>query len=87
MLIWRDLELDKERMGPDLLHIIPVLDYTMLDRVRDLENTSLLLSLITQVLFFAVKTFDNVEVLRSSDDRWKDASGGIFSLETCLDNA
>jgi hypothetical protein len=72
---------------PDLLHIIPVFDNTVLDGVRDLKNTSLLLSLITNVLVLELNTDETVEVPWSSNDRRKDASGGIFSLETCLDNA
>jgi hypothetical protein len=51
----------------------------MLDGLSDIENTSPLLSLITEILVFALNTFDNVEVTWSSDDRREDASGVIFS--------
>jgi hypothetical protein len=71
---------------PDLLHIIPILDDTVLDGVRDLENTSLLLGLITEVLFLALNTNENTDVLGSSNDGGEDSSGGIFSRETGLDD-
>jgi hypothetical protein len=34
---------------PDLLHIIPVVDDTVLNWVVELENTSLLLGLLTDI--------------------------------------
>jgi hypothetical protein len=71
---------------PDLLHIIPVLDDTVLNWVRDLENTSLLLSLVSEILVLALNTDENVEVLGSSNDGGEDASGGIFTRETGLDD-
>jgi hypothetical protein len=77
VLIWRDSELNVESVVPYHLHIIPVLDDTMLDGVRDIENTSLLLSLITEVPAFALKSYKNL-MNRSSDDRREDASGGFF---------
>jgi hypothetical protein len=78
VLIWRDSELDVECVVPDLFHIIPVFDDTMLDGVRDIENTSLLLSLITDVEVLPINTYESF-IIRSSDDRMEDASGGIFS--------
>ena len=56
VVIWGDSELDVEGVVPDLLHIIPLLDDTVLNGVRDLKNTSLLLSLITYVLILALNT-------------------------------
>ena len=79
VLIWRDSELDVESVVPDLLHNIPVLDDTVLNWVRDLENTSLLLSLVSEILVLALNTDENVEVLGSSDDGREDASGGILT--------
>jgi hypothetical protein len=78
VLIWRDSELEVECVVPNLLHIIPVFDDTMLDGVRDIENTSLLLSLITDVEVLPINTYESF-IIRSSDDRMEDASGGIFS--------
>jgi hypothetical protein len=79
VLVWRDSELDLESVVPHLLHIIPVLDDTMLDGVRGIEDTSPHLSLITEVLILELSTGTIVTVPRSSDDRREDASGGIFS--------
>ena len=86
VLIWGDSKLYVESVVPDLLHIIPVLDDTVLNWVRDLENTSLLLSLVSEILVLALNTDENVEVLGSSDDGGEDASGGIFTRETGLDD-
>jgi hypothetical protein len=64
---------------PDLLHVIPVLDDTVLDGVRDLEDTSLLLSLITEVLALGLNTDEDVEVLGSSNDGGEDAARGVLT--------
>jgi hypothetical protein len=81
VLIWGDSELDVESVVPDLLHIIPVLDDTVLNGVGDLEDPSLLLCLVTEVLVLALNTDENVEVevLGSSDDGRENASGAILT--------
>lgn len=79
VLIWGDSELNVEGVVPDLLHIIPVLDDTVLDGVRDLEDTSLLLSLITEVLALGLNTDEDVEVLGSSNDGGEDAARGVLT--------
>ncbi len=90
MLIWRDPQLNIESMIPDFLHIVPVLDDAVFNGKRNLQNTSILLSLISDVLFLvlflALFINKHVEVLRSTNDRREDASGGVLALKTGLDN-
>ena len=47
MLLWRDTEFVVEGVVPDLLHVIPVCDDTVLDRVLEGEDTTLRLGFIT----------------------------------------
>ena len=49
VLLRGDTELVVEGMMPDLLHIIPVGDNTVLDRVLQGEDTSLALSFISNI--------------------------------------
>ena len=79
MLIWGDSELDLEGVIPDLLHFIPALDNTVLNCIRDLKDTSLMLSLITYELIFALNTDENGDVLGSADDGREDSFGIIFT--------
>jgi len=51
----------------------------VLDGVRDLEDTSLLLSLITEVLALGLNTDEDVEVLGSSNDGGEDAARGVLT--------
>lgn len=41
---------------PDLLHVVPILNDTMLDGLLDSENSTLLLSLLTDVDLFLIET-------------------------------
>jgi hypothetical protein len=84
VLIWVDSKLDVEGMVPDLLHVVPVLNNTVLDGVRDLKDTSLLLSLIAYVLILALLTDDcwdndSWDTLGSADDGREYSSGSIFT--------
>lgn len=56
MLLWRDTELTVESVVPDLLHVVPILNDTMLDGLLDSENSTLLLSLLTDVDLFLIET-------------------------------
>ena len=47
MLLWRDTQLIVERMVPDLLHVVPVGDDTVLDGVLEGQDTTLRLGLVT----------------------------------------
>lgn len=47
MLLWCDTEFIVEGVVPDFLHVIPVCDDTVLDRVLKGEDTTLRLGFIT----------------------------------------
>ena len=47
VLLWRDTEFIVEGVVPDLLHVIPVCDNPVVDRVLEGEDTTLRLGLIT----------------------------------------
>lgn len=51
MLVRGYSELSVEGVIPDLLHVVPVLNDTVFYGVGDLEHSSLVLGLITQILF------------------------------------
>ena len=51
MLLWGDSELTVESVVPHLLHIVPVLNDAMLNRLLNAEHSALLLSLFTCLLY------------------------------------
>ena len=57
---------------PDLLHVIPVSDDTMLDRVFQGKDTSLALGFITYVGIFLTHANHDTLMTRSTNDRRKD---------------
>ncbi len=79
VLIWGDSELNVEGVVPNLLHIVPVLNDTVLNGIKDLENTSLLLGLITEILVLPLNTDGVGNILGSADDGREDSSGVFFS--------
>jgi hypothetical protein len=64
---------------PDLLHVVPVVDDTVLDGVGYLENSSLLLGLISKILVLCLNPDDDTWVLGSPNDGGEDGSGGVFA--------
>merc|ERR1719376_1873749 len=85
---WRFLrghtELVVERVVPDLLHVIPVGDDTVLNGVLESEDTSLALSLITDVGILLPHTDHDTLVTRAADDGGEHSSGGVVSGEPGL---
>ena len=63
-------------------YTIPVVDDTILNWVLKCQHTSLGLSLVTNIGFFAVHTDHNSLVLGSSDNCWETASWSIISGNT-----
>jgi hypothetical protein len=84
VFIWGNSELYVESVIPDLFHIIPVLDDTVTDGVRNLQYSSLLLSFISDVFVLGFYSNDDTWVLGSSNDGREDSSGSIFTGETGL---
>jgi hypothetical protein len=83
-LLWGDSELVVVGVVPDLLHIVPVGDDTVLDWVLQGEDTSLGLSLVSDVAVLLAHTDHDTLVSWSSDDGWEDGSWGIVTSETAL---
>jgi len=83
---WVDSELVLEAVFPDLLHLLPLGDDTGLDWVTNVENTSHLLGLVSNVAIFGFDT--NHLILGSwlSNDGWELDAWLVVSGETCLDH-
>merc|ERR1719427_2472042 len=75
-------ELIVEGVVPDLLHVIPVGDDTMLDGVLESEDTSLGLGLFTDVCILLTHTDHHTLVTCTANDGGEDSAGSIVSCET-----
>merc|ERR1719150_3573379 len=64
---------------PDLLHVIPVGDDTMFNGILEGQDTSLGLSLISNIGIFLAHTNHDTLVARSSNNGGEDCSWGIVS--------
>jgi len=80
-------ELIVEGMMPDLLHIIPVSDDAMLNRVLQGEDTPLGLSLITNIGVLLTHTYHDTLVAGASNNGGEDSPGGVITGETGLAHA
>merc|ERR1711955_114589 len=76
-----------ECVMPDLLHIIPVGDDSVLNRVLKGEDTSLGLSLISNIGILLSHTDHDTLVSWSSNNGWEDGSGSVISGESSLAHA
>merc|ERR1712161_153878 len=76
-----------EGVMPDLLHIIPVCDDTVFNRVLQGEDTSLGLSFISNIGIFLSHTDHDTLVTGASNNGREDSPGGIVSSETGLAHA
>merc|ERR1719423_449738 len=74
-----------EGVVPDLLHVIPVGDDTVFNGVLESEDTSLALSLITDVGILLPHTDHDTLVTGAADDGGEHSSGGVVSGEPGLD--
>jgi len=75
-------ELIVEGVMPDLLHIIPVGDDSVLNRVLQSEDTSLGLCLITDISILLSHTDHDTLVAGATNNGWEDSPGGIISSES-----
>ena len=79
VLLGSHSQLVVESMMPDLLHVIPVGDNTVLDRVAEGEDTTLRLCLITDIGVFLTHT-DHDTVMT-----WPTDNGGCLCVSGCLE--
>merc|ERR1712200_157729 len=84
LLFWGNTEFIVEGVMPDLLHIIPVGDDTVLNRVLQGEDTSLGLSLVAYIGILLTHTNHNTLVAGTTNNGGKNGSGSVISGETGL---
>merc|ERR1712131_108797 len=82
--IWGDSQLVGEGVMPDLLHVIPVSDDTVLNGVLQGEDTSLGLGLVTDVAVLVAHTDHDSGVFGATDDGREDGAGSVISGEASL---
>ena len=87
VLLRGDTELVVEGMMPNLLHVIPVGDDTVLDGVLQGEDTSLALSFISNIGVLLSHTDHDSLVTGTADDGWENGSGSIVSGESSFAHA
>merc|ERR1711892_212043 len=87
LLLRRNTELIVEGVEPDLLHIIPVGDDSVLNGVLDGKDTSLGLCLISNIGILLSRTDHHSLVAGTSNNGWEDSAGSVISSETSLAHA
>jgi hypothetical protein len=68
MLGWVDTKFVVESVVPDLLHIVPVGDDAVLDRILEDENTGFGASFIADGGVLVLAASNSLDVLRAPDD-------------------
>merc|ERR1719462_510934 len=86
-LVGRDSQLVVEGVVPDLLHVVPGGEYTVLNGVFQGEDTSLGLSLVTDVGVLVAHTDHDGDMARTANDGGEDGAGSVISGESTLDHS
>merc|ERR1711971_801690 len=87
LLLGGNAELVVESVVPDLLHVVPVGDDSVLHGVLEGEDTSLGLSLVTDIGVLLSHTDHHSLVAGATDDGGEDSSGSVISGESSLAHA
>merc|ERR1712212_1097165 len=87
LLLRGNAELVEEGVVPDLLHVVPVGDDAMLDRVLRGEDTPLGLGLVSDIGVLLTHTHHHTLVTGASHDGGEDSPGGVVSCEASLAHA
>merc|ERR1719391_1939654 len=87
LLLWGNTEFIVEGVMPDLLHVIPVCDDSVLNGVFQGEDTSLGLSLISNIGILLSHTNHDTLVSWSSNNGREDSSWSIVSGESSFAHA
>merc|ERR1719262_706822 len=87
LLLRGNTELVVEGVMPDLLHIVPVGDDSVLHGVLQGEDTPLGLGLVTDIGILLSHTDHDSLVAGTSDDGGEDSAGSVVSGEAGLDHA
>merc|ERR1719167_2164754 len=80
-------ELVEEGVMPDLLHVIPVGDDSVLYGVLEGEDTSLGLSFISNIGILLTHTDHHTLMSRATDDAWEDSSWGVITSKSSFAHA
>uniref|UniRef100_A0A1Y1KA12 Uncharacterized protein n=1 Tax=Photinus pyralis TaxID=7054 RepID=A0A1Y1KA12_PHOPY len=84
VLLRSDTQLVVEGVVPDLLHVVPVGDNTVLNGVSQGEDTTLGLSLVTDVRVLLTHTNHDAMVTGTTDNGRENSSGSVITGETGL---
>merc|ERR1711931_591609 len=84
VLLRGNAELVVEGVVPDLLHVVPVGDDSMLNWVLQGEDTPLGLGLVTDVGVLLSHANHDTLVAGTSNDGWEDGPGGVISSKASL---
>jgi hypothetical protein len=84
VLLGRDAQLVVERVVPDLLHVVPVGDDAVLDRVLERENAALRLRLVADVRVLLAHADHHASVARAADNRRKHGARRIVARKPAL---
>merc|ERR1712110_941766 len=87
VLLGGNTELVVEGVVPDLLHVIPVGDDSVLNGVLQGEDTSLGLGLVTDIGILLSHTEHDSLVAGTADNGGEDSSGSVISSESSLAHA
>merc|ERR1740116_319463 len=87
LLLGGNTELIEECVMPDLLHVIPVGDDSVLNGVLQGEDTSLGLGLVTDIGILLSHTHHDTLVSRATNNGGEDSSGSVISGEAGLAHA
>jgi hypothetical protein len=72
---------------PNFFHIIPVLNDTASDGVLEVQDTSFLIRLVTNVVSFIAETLHGLCVLGATNNGGEHVAWSFVSSETCLHHA
>merc|ERR1711884_998748 len=87
LLLWGNTELIVEGVVPDLLHVVPVGDDTVLNRVLQGEDTPVGLGLVSNIGVLLSHTDHHTLVPWATNDGGEDSPGGVITGETGLAHA
>merc|ERR1712201_37630 len=87
LLLRGNTEFIVEGVVPDLLHVIPVCDDSVLNGVLEGKDTSLGLSLVSNIGILLSHTNHHTLVARTSNNGWEDSSGSVISSKSSLAHA
>merc|ERR1719385_328993 len=71
---------------PYFLHIVPRSHNAVLNRIFQLQNTSLRLRLISDISVLLSHSHHHTLMSRSSNNRWKHSSWCVITSKSCLDH-